>query len=51
MNAAAPRQRSQASGLTQMMRQVGGTIGLAVLGTIIADHANATATGPRPAPR
>jgi EmrB/QacA subfamily drug resistance transporter len=45
MNAAAPRQRSQASGLTQMMRQVGGTIGLAVLGTVIADHAQATGTG------
>jgi EmrB/QacA subfamily drug resistance transporter len=45
MNAAAPGQRSQASGLTQMMRQVGGTIGLAVLGTIIADHTHAAGTG------
>jgi MFS family permease len=42
MNAASPRQRSQASGLTQMMRQVGGTIGLAVLGTVIADHTPGT---------
>jgi MFS family permease len=45
MNAAAPRQRSQASGLTQMMRQIGGTIGLAVLGTVIADHSHAIGTG------
>jgi EmrB/QacA subfamily drug resistance transporter len=44
MNTASPRQRSQASGLTQMMRQVGGTIGLAVLGTVIADHTGAAGT-------
>lgn len=44
MNTASARQRSQASGLTQMMRQIGGSIGLAVLGTVIADHSGAAST-------
>ena len=36
MNAAHPWERSQASGLTQMMRQVGGAVGLAVMGAVVA---------------
>jgi EmrB/QacA subfamily drug resistance transporter len=38
MNAADPDERSEASGLTQMTRQLGGAIGIAVLGTIIAQN-------------
>ena len=36
MNVAAVRLRAQASGVTQTVRQVGGTIGMAVMGTIVA---------------
>jgi EmrB/QacA subfamily drug resistance transporter len=36
MNAAAARFRGEASGVMQTMRQVGGTVGLAVMGTIVA---------------
>jgi EmrB/QacA subfamily drug resistance transporter len=36
MGSAPPRQRGQASGLVQTTRQVGGTIGLAVLGAIVS---------------
>jgi EmrB/QacA subfamily drug resistance transporter len=51
MNAAAPSERSQASGLTQMMRQVGGAIGIAVLGAVVASTERAkiaAAGGPSP---
>jgi EmrB/QacA subfamily drug resistance transporter len=37
MNAAAARLRGQASGVIQTMRQVGGTIGIAVMGTVVAN--------------
>jgi EmrB/QacA subfamily drug resistance transporter len=44
LNAAQPALRGQASGVIQTVRQVGGTIGLAVMGTIVAtvsaNHAN-----------
>jgi EmrB/QacA subfamily drug resistance transporter len=36
MNVAAPELRGQASGLVQTMRNVGGTIGIAVSGTVVA---------------
>ncbi len=36
LGVAAPGERSQASGLTQTMRQVGGAVGIAVLGAIVA---------------
>jgi EmrB/QacA subfamily drug resistance transporter len=36
MNAAAAKLRGEASGVMQTMRQVGGTVGLAVMGTIVA---------------
>jgi hypothetical protein len=36
MNTAPPRLRGEASGVMQTMRQVGGTIGLAVMGTVAA---------------
>ncbi len=36
MGVAAPVQRSQASGITQTVRQIGGVIGIAVLGAIVA---------------
>ena len=35
LGAAAPQQRSQASGIVQTVRQVGGVIGIAVLGAIV----------------
>ena len=35
LGAAAPRERSQASGLVQTIRQVGGVVGIAVLGAIV----------------
>jgi EmrB/QacA subfamily drug resistance transporter len=36
LGAAAPGDRSQASGLLQTLRQVGGTVGIAVLGAVVA---------------
>ena len=50
LNAAAPQERGEASGLTQMTRQLGGSIGLAVLGAIIAGtHAGPGAAAARSA--
>ncbi len=43
LNAAEPAERGEASGITQMMRQVGGAIGLAVLGTVISGNMHAAA--------
>jgi EmrB/QacA subfamily drug resistance transporter len=43
LGAAPARQRSQASGIVQTVRQVGGVIGIAVLGAIVA---NVAAVGP-----
>jgi hypothetical protein len=40
MNTAAPRLRGQASGVIQTMRQVGATIGIAVMGAIVANVQN-----------
>lgn len=37
MNAAARDLRGQASGVIQTMRQIGGTVGLAIMGTIVAN--------------
>ena len=37
LGAAAPHERSQASGIVQTVRQVGGVIGIAVLGAIVAN--------------
>jgi EmrB/QacA subfamily drug resistance transporter len=37
MNAAPPELRGQASGVVQTVRQVGGTVGLAIVGTIVAN--------------
>jgi MFS family permease len=42
LNAAEPAERGEASGITQMMRQVGGAIGLAVLGTVISGNMHPT---------
>ncbi|HTU97375.1 MAG TPA: MFS transporter [Solirubrobacteraceae bacterium] len=44
LGAAAPQQRSQASGIVQTVRQVGGVIGIAVLGAIVA-HVSVVAPG------
>lgn len=44
MNAADPQLRGQASGVVQTMRQVGGTIGIAVMGTIVANVQHAKVT-------
>ena len=50
LNAAAPQERGEASGLTQMTRQLGGSIGLAVLGAILAGtHAGSGAPAGRSA--
>ena len=51
MGAAAPSERSQASGVTMMMRQVGGAVGIAVLGAIVAhsERAKLATTGDSPA--
>lgn len=50
LNAADPRERGEASGLTQMTRQLGGSIGLAILGAIIAGtHAGPGAAAARSA--
>jgi EmrB/QacA subfamily drug resistance transporter len=40
MNAAPPDLRGEASGVVQTVRQVGGTVGLAVVGTIVANVQN-----------
>jgi MFS family permease len=45
MNTALPALRGEASGVMQTVRQVGGTVGLAIMGTIIAG-----AQGDHPAP-
>jgi MFS family permease len=42
LGAAAARERSQASGIVQTVRQIGGVIGIAVLGAIVA-HVSAVA--------
>ena len=42
LGAAAARERSQASGMVQTVRQVGGVIGIAILGAIVA-HVSAVA--------
>jgi EmrB/QacA subfamily drug resistance transporter len=44
LGAAAARERSQASGIVQTVRQLGGTIGIAVLGAIVA-HVSITEAG------
>ena len=44
LGVAAPGERSQAGGLTQTMRQVGGAVGIAVLGAIVA-HVSSLAPG------
>jgi EmrB/QacA subfamily drug resistance transporter len=44
MNVADPALRGQASGVIQTMRQVGGTIGIAVMGTIVANVSHARLT-------
>ena len=44
LGAAAPGERSQASGITQTARQVGGVIGIAILGAIVA-HVSTVAPG------
>ncbi len=50
LNTAAPRERGEASGLTQMTRQLGGSIGLATLAAIIAGtHAGPGAAAARAA--
>ena len=36
LGGAAPAQRSQASGIVQTVRQIGGVVGIAVLGAIVA---------------
>ena len=48
LGAAAPEQRSQASGIVQTVRQVGGVIGIAVLGAIVAG-VSAVSPGASPA--
>jgi len=44
LNAAPPKDRGEASGVIQTLRQVGGSVGLAIMGTIVAsvqtDHVN-----------
>lgn len=46
MNAAAPRLRGQVSGMLQTIRQVGGTLGVAVMGAIVAHaHLDGPSTG------
>jgi EmrB/QacA subfamily drug resistance transporter len=47
LGAAVPQQRSQASGIVQTVRQVGGVIGIAVLGAIVA-HVSVAAPGAGP---
>ncbi len=44
LGAASPTERSQASGIVQTVRQVGGVIGIAVLGAIVA-HGSTVTTG------
>ena len=45
LNTAPPKDRGEASGVIQTLRQVGGSVGLAIMGTIVAtvqqDHVNA----------
>jgi MFS family permease len=45
LSAAPPPRRGQAAGLVQTLRQVGGTVGIAVLGAIVA-HLLAGGSGP-----
>jgi EmrB/QacA subfamily drug resistance transporter len=44
-----PAQRSQASGISQTFRQLGGTLGVAILGTIVISYEHSPAHGVNPA--
>jgi EmrB/QacA subfamily drug resistance transporter len=50
LSAAAPAERSQASGIVQTVRQIGGVVGIAVLGAIVA-HISIVGPGATPAER
>jgi MFS family permease len=45
----APAQRAQASGISQTFRQLGGTLGVAILDTIVVSYEHPTAPGLSPA--
>ena len=51
LGAPAPGERSQASGIVQTVRQVGGVIGIAVLGAIVAGVSSVLAPGASPEAR